>query len=106
MTKHLKHLVLFLLLVIISGLVLACNPTKSNPQSASDDDKIISIDDAYNNKLLTATDLQNIAYYMGCASNAKYTPTPKNPTTLYSETQLRIKKLYLKYLQKKYTQQL
>lgn len=104
MNKHLKHLALLLLLVIMGSIVLACSPTKSNPQNASDDYKIISIEDAYNNKLLTTTDLQNIAYYMGCASNAKYTPTPKNPSTLNSETQLKIKKVYLKGLKNKHPQ--
>lgn len=104
MTKHLKHSVLLLLLVIMGSIVLACAPTKSNPQNASDNDKIISIEDAYNNKLLTAADLQSIAYYMGCAGDTNYTPTPKNPSTLNSQTQLKIKKLYLKDLQKKYSQ--
>lgn len=33
MNKRLKHLVLFLSLVIMSTLVLACKPTKSNPQN-------------------------------------------------------------------------
>ena len=103
MTKHLKHLALLLSLVIMGSLVLACKPTKLNPQNAFDNDKIISIEDAYNNKLLTTTDLQSIAYYMGCASNTQYTPTTKNPTTINSETQLRIKKLYLKDLQKKHS---
>lgn len=61
-----------------------------------DTGKIIRLEEAYDNGLLTTKDLQDIAYYMGCAGDADYSPTPKNPETLDGEIALKIKYLYLK----------
>lgn len=64
--------------------------------------KLIRIEEAYNNNLLTTKDLQDIAYYMGCAGDTDYSPTPKNPEKLDSETELKIKFLYLTELQNEF----
>lgn len=96
MAKRLKNVMVFLLLIILSSVALACTPNESNQG------KIISLEEAYSNNLLTTSDLQNIAYYIGCTRDTDFDLQPKNPSTLGSETELKIKRLYLKELRNEY----
>ena len=87
-----KSIVLFIPILMCSTL-LACTPNHNVTGM------IISLDDAYARKLIDANDLQNIAYYMGCAGDTDFTPKPKNPEALSDTTIQAIKRLYLQDLQ-------
>lgn len=58
--------------------------------------KFYNLQEAYEQKLLSKDDLENIAYYYNRLDNNEFQPRPKNPPYINKNDERIIKKVYLK----------
>lgn len=79
-----KKLICFFVLLTILFSFTACAPQKRG--------EFYTLQEAYDQGLLTVDDLKNIAYHLnGESPDESFVPTPKNPQTLSAATEKAIK---------------
>ena len=96
MSKLFRKSVLILIPILICSTLIACTPNNNVTGM------ILSPEKAYERELINSDDLQNIAYYMGCAGDTEFSPAPKKPEFLSGTTENAIKYLYLKDIQNEF----
>lgn len=87
-TKKLLWVGIIIICIIGLGILCACN-------SVSGRGEFFCLQDAYEQGLLTRTDLLNISYYQNADNvDADFVPKPKNPIELSRKTQKAIKETF------------
>lgn len=90
-----------LFVMAIMGTVMLCTGCAPERRYSESVGSFYSLDEAYENGLLTGDDLKNIAYYFhsrnGETENTDevFTPNPKMPESLEQKIQYKIKRTYL-----------
>lgn len=92
-----NYLLFMGILIMCLSILCACAEKKDNEFSDTPAKRgdFYTLQEAYDQGLITKADLQNIAYYQNYSKHDEsYIPTPKNPAELSAETAHAIKQTY------------
>lgn len=101
MTKKKVAILAIVLSLVAAAVAAVCAGCAPERQKTSSDGSFYSLEEAYEDELLTQDDLRNIAYYYHTRYGetehvgASFEPSPKTPETLSEDTQNKLRRTYL-----------